>query len=66
MEGSNRVLIRPDVSLFYALPGTPGEGLDPPEYQHVRVFVQSTSYGSRCLMAGETILYKVLGKAWRV
>lgn len=62
MEGTDRFYIRSDISLFYTLPGTPSEGLKPPKLEHVRVFIQSTSYGSRCLKAGETLLYKVLSE----
>ena len=59
MDNSNTLCIQPDISLFYSLLGAPGLGIKPPKLDHVRVFVQSTSYGSRCLKAGTTILYKV-------
>ena len=49
-----------DVSAFYSLSKeVPGLCVKPPNLQYYRVFVQSTSYGSRCLKAEEIVLYKV-------
>jgi hypothetical protein len=56
----NKLSVDLDASTFYSLSKeVPELGVKPPDLQHVRVFIQSTSYGSRCLKAGETVLYKV-------
>ena len=34
-------------------------GVKPPREKGVRVFIQSTSQGARCVKPGDTILYKV-------
>ena len=34
-------------------------GVKPPRKEGVRVFIQSTSQGARCVKPGDTILYKV-------
>ena len=47
------------IDLFYRLPGVPGEGVKPPNIKGMRVFIQSTSQGARCVKPGDTILYKV-------
>lgn len=61
MDNCGKTLtIHLDVSMFYShFKEAPGLRVKPPKVQHVRVFVQSTSYGSRCLKTGETVLYKV-------
>ena len=49
-----------DVSAFYSLSNkVPGLCVKPRNLQYYGEFVQSTSYGSRCLKAGEIVLYKV-------
>ena len=49
--------------LFYAIEGAPDFELSPPKIKlkGVKIFLQSTSQGSRCLKKGTTLLYK---KVW--
>ena len=44
---------------FYAIPGVPSMAVKPEQLrlEHHRIFIQSTSQGSRCLKKGEKILY---------
>ena len=52
----------PAFTTFYEIPGVPGFGIKPPKFgakqARLRIFVQSTSQGSRCLKKG-IVLYKV-------
>ena len=52
--------VQSDLSLFYTISGAPGTAIKPPTKKDVKVFVQSTSQGSRCLKKGTSLLYKVL------
>ena len=47
------------VEYFYAIDGVPTKGVKPEQLrlEHSRIFIQSTSQGSRCLRKGEKILY---------
>lgn len=47
------------IEYFYAIPGVPTKAVEPEQLrldQH-KVFIQSTSQGSRCLKKGTKILY---------
>jgi hypothetical protein len=45
------------VEYFYAIDGVPANGVKFKGLRHVKVFIQSTSQGSRCLKKGENLLY---------
>ena len=47
------------VEYFYAIPGVPSKAVKPAQLKldHSKIFIQSTSQGSRCLRAGTKILY---------
>ena len=49
------------VEYFYAIPGVPSKAVKPEQLNsglhHHKIFIQSTSQGSRCLKAGTKILY---------
>jgi hypothetical protein len=45
------------VEYFYAIDGVPAKGVKLKDLRHVKVFIQSTSQGSRCLKKGEKLLY---------
>ena len=47
------------VEYFYAIDGVPAKGVKPEQLrlEHHRIFIQSTSQGSRCLKKGEKLLY---------
>ena len=49
------------IEYFYAIPGVPSKAFKPTQLiaglEHCKVFIQSTSQGSRCLKAGTKILY---------
>jgi hypothetical protein len=47
------------IEYFYAIPGVPSMAVKPDQLQleHRKIFIQSTSQGSRCLKKGEKILY---------
>ena len=49
------------IEYFYAIPGVPSKAVKPEQLnsglRHHKVFIQSTSQGSRCLKAGTKILY---------
>lgn len=49
------------IEYFYAIPGVPSKAVKPEQLNsglhHHKVFIQSTSQGSRCLKAGTKILY---------
>ena len=47
------------IDLYYRLHGVLGVGVKPQAKEGVRVFIQSTSQGARCVKPGDTILYKV-------
>ena len=51
-------LLQTGVKWFYWV-GAPGVGIQPCKYENYRVFVQSTSQGSRCLKSKTLLLYKV-------
>ena len=61
MQG-NIIEKSPAFTTFYEIPGAPGIGIKRPifggEQTGLRIFVQSTSQGSRCLKKG-IMLYKV-------
>ena len=44
---------------FYAIPGVPSMAIKPEQLrlEHHKIFIQSTSQGSRCLKMGAKILY---------
>jgi hypothetical protein len=44
---------------FYAIDGVPAKGIKPEKLRlkHHKIFIQSTSQGSRCLKKGEKLLY---------
>ena len=44
---------------FYAIPGAPSMAVKPEQLrlEHCKIFIQSTSQGSRCLKMGAKILY---------
>ena len=51
-----------EVQSFYTISGAPGMGIKPPGSRFSKkkkMFVQSTSHGSRCLKRGTLLLYKV-------
>ena len=48
-----------DTTRFYNIFGAPGLSVQPPIVSQMRVFLQSTSQGARCLKKGMVILYKV-------
>ena len=49
------------IEYFYAIPGVPSKALNPEQLnsglQHHKIFIQSTSQGSRCLKRGTRVLY---------
>jgi hypothetical protein len=45
------------VEYFYAIRGVPAKGVNLKELRHVKVFIQSTSQGSRCLKKEDKLLY---------
>ena len=47
------------IEYFYAVPGVPSKAVKPEQLrlEHHKIFIQSTSQGSRCLKKGEKILY---------
>ena len=47
------------VEYFYAIPGVPSKAVKPEQLilDHHKIFIQSTSQGSRCLKKGEKLLY---------
>ena len=47
------------VEYFYAIPGVPSKAVKPEQLRldHHKIFIQSTSQGSRCLKKGEKLLY---------
>jgi hypothetical protein len=47
------------VEYFYAIDGVPTKGVKPEQLRlgHCKIFIQSTSQGSRCLTKGEKLLY---------
>ena len=47
------------IEYFYAIPGVPSMAVKPQQLRlkHHRIFIQSTSQGSRCLKNGTKILY---------
>ena len=49
------------IEYFYAIPGVPTMAVKPQQLnsglRHHKIFIQSTSQGSRCLKAGTKILY---------
>jgi hypothetical protein len=47
------------IEYFYAIRGVPAKGIKPEKLQleHHKIFIQSTSQGSRCLKKGEKLLY---------
>ena len=45
------------VEYFYAINGVPAKGVKLDDLRHVKVFIQSTSQGSRCLKQGDKLLY---------
>ena len=49
------------IRMFYEISGAPGIDVKPPCYSDPtkKIFVQSTSQGSRCLKKGMKLLYKV-------
>ena len=51
-------LLRTGVTWFYWI-GAPGLGIKPKHSDDYKVFVQSTSQGSRCLKSKTLLLYKV-------
>ena len=56
---NNQELLETNITFFYWIAGTPGTGIKPPNFMHYKVFVQSTSQGSRCLKSKTLLLYKV-------
>ena len=50
-------LLQTGVRWFYWI-GAPGVGIKPKYYDDYKVFVQSTSQGSRCLKSKTLLLYK--------
>ena len=51
-------LLQTGVKWFYWI-RAPGVGIKPKNYDNYKVFVQSTSQGSRCLKSKTLLLYKV-------
>lgn len=51
-------MLKSKVDQFYRIPGAPNDDVSPPAVESVRVFLQSTSHGARCLKRGDTVLYK--------
>lgn len=51
--------LQPLVEYFYAIPGVPCKAVRPEQLRldHHKIFVQSTSQGSRCLKKGDKLLY---------
>ncbi len=45
------------VEYFYAIDGVPAKGVKLRDLHHMKVFIQNTSQGSRCLRKGEKLLY---------
>ena len=45
------------VEYFYAIDGVPAKGIKLDGLHHSKVFIQSTSQGSRCLRKGDKLLY---------
>jgi hypothetical protein len=45
------------VEYFYAIDGVPAKGVKLDDLRHSKIFIQSTSQGSRCLKKGEKLLY---------
>ena len=51
-------LLQMGIKWFYWI-GAPGIGIQRQRYENYRLFVQSTSQGSRCLKCKTLLLYKV-------
>ena len=49
--------LQPLIEYFYAIDGVPAKGVKLDDLRHMKIFIQSTSQGSRCLKIGEKILY---------
>jgi hypothetical protein len=47
------------IEYFYAIPGAPSKAVKPEQLRlkHHKIFIQSTSQGSRCLKKGTKLLY---------
>ena len=45
------------VEYFYAIGGVPAKAVKLKDLRHSKIFIQSTSQGSRCLKKGEKLLY---------
>ena len=45
------------VEYFYAIDGVPAKAVKMDDLHYTKIFIQSTSQGSRCLRKGEKILY---------
>ena len=45
------------IQYFYAIGGVPTKEVKLKELRHSKVFIQSTSQGSRCLKQGDKLLY---------
>jgi hypothetical protein len=47
------------IEYFYAIPGAPSNAVKPEQLRlkHHKIFIQSTSQGSRCLKKGTKLLY---------
>ena len=50
-------------SFFYEINGAPGWGIEAPSRKKEKVFVQTTSLGSRCLKNEAYVFYKVIKHA---
>jgi hypothetical protein len=57
--GCEKLKLESLIEYFYAIPGVPSEAVKPEQLrlEHHKVFIQSTSQGSRCLKKGTRILY---------
>jgi hypothetical protein len=59
LEVGKQITLKSNIGYFYEIPGTPGLDIAPPQGKDYRLFLQSTSQGSRCLKANSLLLYKV-------
>ena len=57
-KGREKELLPTSVKWFYWI-GAPAMGIKPQKSDEYKVFVQSTSQGSRCLKSKTLLLYKV-------
>ena len=59
--GCEELKLQSLIEYFYAIPGVPAKAMKPDKLnarlQHCKVFIQSTSQGSRCLRKGTKLLY---------